>query len=106
MNSGLSKVLQVPVLQIMFHSEFLVVHKLWLGKKMEKLELELLGKTVIEVKKENLSKKFNIMSVLNLGPHSYQYDVNRFSDPFLEILISKSAKIYINKVFKLSLIHI
>ena len=38
--------------------------------------------------KENLSKKFDIMNVLNLGPHSYQYDVNRFSDPFLEILIS------------------
>tara|TARA_Y200000002_G_scaffold295699_1_gene250200 strand:- start:3002 stop:4903 length:1902 start_codon:yes stop_codon:yes gene_type:complete len=50
--------------------------------------------------KENLSKKFDIMNVLNLGPHSYQYDVNRFSDPFLEILISKSAKKYINKVFK------
>jgi asparagine synthetase B (glutamine-hydrolysing) len=50
--------------------------------------------------KENLSKKFDIMNVLNLGPHSYQYDVNRFSDPFLEILISKSAKKYITNLFK------
>ena len=49
--------------------------------------------------KENLSKNFNIMNVLNLGPHSYQYDVNRFSDPFLEILISKSTKKYVTQIF-------
>jgi asparagine synthetase B (glutamine-hydrolysing) len=49
--------------------------------------------------KENLSKNFNIMNVLNLGPHSYQYDVNKFSDPFLEILISKSTKKYVTQVF-------
>ncbi len=50
--------------------------------------------------KENLSKNFDIMNVLNLGPHSYQYDVNRYSDPFLEILISKSTKKYVNEIFK------
>ena len=75
-----------------------ILHE-YLSKMPENWGRGLETKTLKYPLKENLSKKFDIMNVLNLGPHSYQYDVNRFSDPFLEILISKSAKKYINEVF-------
>ena len=51
--------------------------------------------------KENLFKKFNITKVLEIGPHSYQYDVNKFSNVFLEVLLSKSARDYIINTFEL-----
>lgn len=50
--------------------------------------------------KENLFKKFNIMKVLEIGPHSYQYDINKFSNVFLEVLLSRSARQYIINTFK------
>ena len=51
--------------------------------------------------KENLFKKFNITKVLEIGPHSYQYDVNKFSNVFLEVLLSRSAREYMINTFKL-----
>ena len=53
--------------------------------------------------KENLFKKFHITKVLEIGPHSYQYDINKFSNVFLEVLLSKSARQYIINTFKFTI---
>lgn len=49
--------------------------------------------------KESFRRYLRYPKILEEGSHSYMYDVKKFSDPILEIIINPSTKTYINNIF-------
>lgn len=50
--------------------------------------------------KESFRRYLNYPKILEEGSHSYLYDIKKFSDPLLEIIINPATKKYILNIFK------
>ena len=50
--------------------------------------------------KESFRRYFNYPKILEEGYHSYMYDVKKYSDPILEIIINPETRKYILQIFK------
>ena len=50
--------------------------------------------------KESFKRYLNYPKILEEGYHSYMYDVKKYSDPILEIIINPETKKYILQIFK------
>ena len=50
--------------------------------------------------KESFRRYFKYPSILEKGHHSYLYDIKKYSDPILEIIIHIKTKKYIEEIFK------
>ena len=50
--------------------------------------------------KESFRRYLDYPKILEEGYHSYMYDIKKFSDPTLEIIVNLETKKYILKVFK------
>jgi hypothetical protein len=50
--------------------------------------------------KESFRRYFKYPSVLEKGHHSYLYDIKKYSDPILEIIINIKTKKYIEKILR------